>query len=212
LTRPMSPTIIPAGPEAWERAARAIGRGELVVFPTDTVYGVGCDAYSPQSLHDIYVAKGRPEQKAIPLLLAGPEALADVAAELGAAAKALATSFWPGALTLVVRRAPSLPAQLGSGDTIAVRVPDHDGLRSLIAACGGALAATSANRSGEPDALDVWQAAGYLGDSVALYVDGGPSPGGRPSTVVDCSAESLQILREGAISVQRIRDVAEQER
>jgi tRNA threonylcarbamoyl adenosine modification protein (Sua5/YciO/YrdC/YwlC family) len=200
--------ILLASPVAWEEAAGAIERGDLVVFPTDTVYGVACDPYNADALQKIYEAKGRPEQKAIPLLLAGPEVLEKVAGKLGMAARALAEEYWPGALTMVVPRNPGLPAQLGTGGTIAVRVPDHDGLRAFLAVCGGALAATSANRSGEPDALDATRAAGYLGDHIAIYIDDGPSPGGRPSTVVDCTGESLRILREGDITVRQIREIA----
>jgi L-threonylcarbamoyladenylate synthase len=197
-------TILPETPETWELAARALERGDLVVFSTDTVYGIGCNPYDTTALEHIYIAKGRPLQKAIPLLLAAPSDIAQVAGELTNEAKLLGERLWPGALTLVVQRNAALPAQLGMGNTVAVRVPAHDGLRGLITRCGGVLAVTSANRSGEPDALDVAQAVRYLGDHVQLFVDGGKSPGGMPSTVVDCTVLPPRIVREGVIREGRI--------
>jgi tRNA threonylcarbamoyl adenosine modification protein (Sua5/YciO/YrdC/YwlC family) len=208
----MSPRVVPASAANWGVAAECIARGDLVVFPTDTVYGVGCDPYNVEALDHVYIAKGRPQQKAIPLLLSDPQVLERVASNVGPAVRALAASFWPGALTLVVPRSRDLPVQVGTGETIAVRVPAHDGLRLLLRKCGGALAATSANLSGEPDAQDVLQAAGYLVDHVSLYVDGGPSPGGRPSAVVDCTGESLRILREGEITAQQLREAVDRGR
>jgi L-threonylcarbamoyladenylate synthase len=183
-------------------------RGDLVVFPTDTVYGIGCDPYDVSALDRIYIAKGRPQSKAIPLLLADASVLGAVAGSLTKEARLLAQAFWPGALTLVIERKADLPPQLGSGNTIAVRVPAHTALRSLIADCGGALAVTSANRSGEPDPLSVQDAIDYLGESVALYIDGGYSKSSRPSTVVDCSGESFRVLRQGAISADDIHRAA----
>jgi tRNA threonylcarbamoyl adenosine modification protein (Sua5/YciO/YrdC/YwlC family) len=115
--------------------------------------------------------------------------------------------LWPGGLTLVVHRNSTLPPQLGQGDTIAVRVPSHDSLRRFIASSGGAVAATSANLSGQPDALEVEQAVSYLGEHVAIYIDGGGSPGGTPSTVVDCTVTPVSILRVGAISPERIEQI-----
>ena len=194
-----------ANEESWALAAAAIERGDLVVFPTDTVYGVGCNPYDTAALDRIYVAKGRPQSKAVPLLLADASVLSAVAGSLTEEAQALAQKYWPGALTLVIERNQALPPQLGTGNTIAVRVPAHLALRSLIADCGGALAVTSANRSGEPDALSVQDAIDYLGESVALYIDGGPSDVSRPSTVVDCSGAQVRVLREGAISSDDIQ-------
>lgn len=196
--------VLTESTETWRVAAAAISRGELVVFPTDTVYGVGCDAYNSDALERIYMAKGRPQQKAIPLLLSGTDVLDRVAKGLSSSAHKLAEDFWPGGLTLVVERNPNLPDDLGSSESIAVRVPGHPGLRSFIKMCGGALAVTSANLSGEPDATTVEQAARYLGESVAIYVDGGLSAGNQPSTVVDCTLDQIPILREGAISRDRI--------
>jgi L-threonylcarbamoyladenylate synthase len=197
-------TILPETDEAWALAAKVVERGDLAVFPTDTVYGIGCNPYDAAALERIYVAKGRPIQKAIPLLLSDATDITTVAGELTESAKLLGQHLWPGALTLVVQRNSALPVQVGSANTVAVRVPNHQGLRGLIARCGGALAATSANRSGEPDALDVSEAVQYLGDHVQLFVDGGRSPGNKPSTVVDCTVEPPRILREGAADAAEI--------
>ena len=178
-----------------------------MVFPTDTVYGIGCNPYIPEALDRIYIAKGRPAQKAVPLLLSDASAITQVAGELTDAAGLLSAHLWPGGLTLIVQRKPDLPAQLGSGSTIGIRVPDHAALRAFIARCGGALAATSANRSGEPDALNVDEAVRYLGDHVSIFVDGGTSRGNRPSTVVDCTTSPPTIVRSGAVSSSTIKEI-----
>ncbi len=178
-----------------------------MVFPTDTVYGIGCDARNHAAISAIYAAKGRSTLKAIPLLLSDEDSLATVARHLPPPAQALARRYWPGALTLVVERRADLPEELGGGETIAVRVPDHDELRAFIRECGGLIAATSANRSGSPDALEARSAAAYFGDSVELTVDGGRAAGGIPSTVVNCAVWPPLVLREGAIRQQEILEV-----
>jgi L-threonylcarbamoyladenylate synthase len=198
-----------ASPETWRLAAQAVSEGGVIAFPTDTVYGIGCDPYCVQAINAIYEIKGRAQQKALPLLLSGKERLDQVAGVLPDAAARLGECLWPGALTLVVPRAPGLPDELGGGSTIAVRVPAHDGLRAFIEACGGAIASTSANLSGQPDALDAGQVAGYFGESVDVIVDGGRVQGGVPSTVVDCTVEPPAILRQGAVSEAAIRAVLE---
>lgn len=194
------------GERAWELALSIVQAGGIIAFPTDTVYGVGCDPYNKGAIARIYRAKGRDRQKALPLLLSGTESLPLVARQLPTSAEALGARFWPGALTLVVHRRAELPEELGGGDTIAVRVPDHAELRAFIAQCGGALAATSANLSGEPDALDAIQAHASLGERVDLIIDGGRVRGGVPSTVVDCTVQPPAILRVGAISEAEIRE------
>jgi L-threonylcarbamoyladenylate synthase len=199
--------LVPANEEAWALAAASVKRGDLVVFPTDTVYGVGCNPYDVAALDRIYVAKGRPQSKAIPLLLSDASVLRAVAGNLTQEAQFLAQTFWPGALTLIVERKDDLPPQLGTGHTIAVRVPAHVPLLTLIANCGGALAVTSANRSGEPDAHSVREAIDYLGEWVALYIDGGSASASRSSTVVDCSGNFVRVLREGEISSDDIRRI-----
>jgi L-threonylcarbamoyladenylate synthase len=199
--------VLPESTQAWRLAREAIVRGDLIVVPTDTVYGLACDAHNAEAIEKLFAAKGREHTKAIPLLLSGLKCAGLVTSALPDAAVRLGQALWPGALTLVMPRGPGLPANLGGGDTIAVRVPDHSALRSFLETCGGLLAATSANISGLPDALTAEQAAAYLGASVAVVIDGGPAPGGVPSTVVDCTSSSLAVLREGAISRHRILSI-----
>jgi L-threonylcarbamoyladenylate synthase len=196
---------LPISAEAWSAARAALKQGSLVAFPTDTVYGVGCDPYNADAINAIFALKGRATTKAIPLLLSSSGQLEHITEEIPASARRLAQAYWPGALTLVVRRAIALPPELGGGDTIAVRVPDHDELRAWIGKSGGAIAATSANRSGEPDALTAAEVERYFGNSVEVIIDGGRVKGGVPSTVVNCVASETSILREGAVPEAEIR-------
>ncbi len=193
--------------DTWQRAAEIIAEGGLVVFPTDTVYGVGCDPYNVVAIEKVFEAKSRSHLKALPLLLSDISVLGHVTEGANRYVHALCERFWPGALTIVLRKATDLPDQLGSETTVAVRVPDHRALREFIDKCGGAIAATSANLSGQPDALDGQRAAEYLGNRVRLVVDGGRVRGGVPSTVVDCTGDVPIVLRVGAIagkSIQRV--------
>lgn len=199
--------IVPESKEAWERAATIVKAGGLVVFPTDTVYGVGCDPYNQEAINSVFTAKSRSHLKALPLLLADVSVVSQVTAGRNAVAETLGEAYWPGALTLVVQKNPKLPEALGGGDSIAVRVPDHDGLRYMIGLCNGAVAATSANTSGLPDAVDAAQAAAYLSGHVGLIIDGGAARGGVPSTVVNCLTDPPSILRHGAISDEQIARV-----
>lgn len=175
-------------PGAVEEAAATLARGELVAFPTDTVYGL---AAGHDHLRKLYVAKDRPKEKRIPILLSDTANL-EASAIVSPAARALARRFWPGPLTLVL-----VAPRRG---TIAFRVPANDVARRLIAASGGGLPVTSANRSGHPDTTTADEVVEQLGGRVALVLDGGTAPGGVPSTVVDCTTEPVKILREGAIT------------
>lgn len=181
-------------PHAVEEAAAALGRGELVAFPTDTVYGL---AAGHDHVRKLYDAKDRPKEKRIPVLLSDAANL-EASALVTPAARALAARFWPGPLTLVL-----VAPRRG---TIAFRVPDNTVARRLIAASGGGLPVTSANRSGQPDAKTAQEVIDQLDGRVALVLDGGPVSGGVPSTVVDCTTEQIKILREGAISAAEIQD------
>src|SRR5438067_1137616 len=129
--------ILPMTSEAWQLAKATIEDGKLVVFPTDTVYGVACDPYSEDAINRLYAAKSRERIKALPLLLAGAGELKKVARTVPESSERLGRRFWPGALTLVVPRKPDLPAALGGGDTVAVRVPNHAELQAFLASCGG---------------------------------------------------------------------------
>jgi L-threonylcarbamoyladenylate synthase len=211
----MRPEIVPADqPAALARAMEVLRAGGLVVLPTDTVYGVAAHALLPAAVARLYDAKGRSAEKAIPLLLADVDGLRQVASTVPPAAWALARRFWPGALSLVVPRSPYVPDVVtGGGDTVAVRVPDHPVPRALIRRLACPLAATSANRSGEPAPVTAREAQVALADWVALVLDGGPCPGGLASTVLDLTASPPRVLRPGPLSEAHLRAVwAEAER
>lgn len=180
-------------------AADLLRRGLPVVFPTDTVYGVGVLPQA-EAVAQLYALKSRPAEKGIPILLADAADLERVAAGISPAGRALMARFWPGPLTLVCRRQANLPAILAPDDTIAVRVPDHPVARALIRAAGGALATSSANRSGDEPARSGAAALAALSGLVAAVLDDGPSPGGVASTVVDCTGEQPVVLRAGPLS------------
>ena len=197
--------ILPDGEAARAEAVALLRAGRIVAVPTDTVYGIAADLALPDAIERLFAAKGRPPEKAVALLLADA-AQAGVVGVVGPAARVLAERFWPGALTLVLHARPDagLPGILTAGvPTVGVRVPDHPAPRAL-AAILGPLPTTSANRSGEPDAVDAAEIAARLGDAIALVIDGGPVRGGPPSTVVDCTGERPVIRRVGAIEPARM--------
>jgi L-threonylcarbamoyladenylate synthase len=195
-------------PDAVRLAAEALGAGELIVLPTDTVYGVG-SALETTAISRMFEAKQRPPERAIPVLLADADAVTLVAREFPGPARRLAEAFWPGPLTLVLPKRDDLPANLSHLPTVGVRVPDHAGARAIIAAADGALAVTSANRSDQPPACSIQEAVAYLADAVVIYLDGGPSPEGVASTVVAFEGNELRILREGPLSPATLRAVLE---
>jgi len=187
-------------------AARILAKGGLVAFPTDTVYGVGAHVFQPDAVERIYVAKVRPRDKAIPILLPQADDLPLVAEGITETAWLLAERFWPGGLTLVLPRKASIPDVVSAGGpTVAVRVPDHSVVLALIAALGAPLAATSANLSGHPSPVTAQEVEAQLGGRIELILDGGQCPGGIPSTVLDLTADPPAILRAGAIGVEEIR-------
>ncbi len=195
---------------AIQEAATTLRRGGLVVFPTDTVYGVGADPFSPSALEALFRAKFRPRSKAIPLLLAHAAQMSEVARQIPPLALALAEAFWPGGLTLVLPRAPHLPAALcAGGDTIAVRIPDHPVALALIEAFGGPVAATSANLSGSAPATTAQEAEASLGAVVDLILDGGKSPLAEASTIMDLTVEPPRILRQGALPAGKLLAVVQ---
>ena len=183
--------------------------GLLVAFPTDTVYGVGAIAWDEAAVGRLYTAKLRALDKAIPLLLADPGDLDLVACNLSTTARALAARFWPGPLTLVVRRAVRVPDAVTAGrDTVAVRVPDHPLARQLIRAAGAPLATTSANLSGAGACTTPAEVASQLAGRIAMILDGGRCPGGVPSTIVDVSGATLGLLRQGPLGLDELRAAA----
>lgn len=191
-------------PRALEQALLVLSRGGLVAFPTDTVYGVGTLAFDERGVRRLYRAKGRSTGKAIPVLLANSKDLPRVTREVSEVARRLAEQFWPGPLTLVVPRHPGLPRAISATDTVGVRVPDHPVARRLLG-LAGPMAVTSANRAGRPSACTAAEVLAELGGRIELVVDGGATPGGRPSTVVDCTGEGLRLLREGPVSLTELR-------
>lgn len=187
--------------DAIERAAEMLQHGGLVAFPTDTVYGVAAHGFQPEAIQRLYEAKARPRNKAIPLLLASADDVVRVARHVPEAAWRLAERFWPGSLTLVLLRAADLPPVLtAGGDSVALRVPDHPVALTLIRSVGGPLATTSANRSGGPDPVTAEDVEHQLGGRIDVILDGGPCPGGVPSTVLDLTADPPRILRRGPVS------------
>ena len=191
-------------PDTLDRALALLRGGEPIACPTDTGDGGGAPALDATAVLRLYAVKRRPRAQAIPLLIADDDDLASVAADVPALALRLAR-LWPGALTLVLPAAPELPAELlAGGATVAVRLPDHAWLRSLIRALGGPLAATSANLHGGHDPQTAMDVAAQLGDALPLIVDGGPTPGPVPSTIVDCTATEPRLLRAGALPWERI--------
>ena len=181
-----------------EEAAAELSRGELVAFPTDTVYGL---AAGHDHLQKLYVAKDRPKEKRIPVLLSDASNL-EASAQVTPAARALAAAFWPGPLTLVL-----VAPRRG---TIAFRVPDHPVARRLIAASGGGLPVTSANRSGQKDCRSAEEVLEQLDGRLALILDGGRTGGDKPSTIVDCTTDHPVIKREGMITADQIERVLRQ--
>lgn len=193
-------------PRALDEALQAIRQGWPVVFATDTVYGVACDLWNPEAIERLYWAKRRPERLAIPVLVSDVAGVRAVAREEPPALVALAARFWPGGLTLVLRRRPEVPAVLcAGGDTVAVRLPDYPFARRLIAAAGGALAVTSANLSGQPAPRTAQEALAALDGRVALVLDGGPCILGVASTVVDLATSPPAVLRQGALPFEALR-------
>jgi L-threonylcarbamoyladenylate synthase len=179
-----------------------------VALPTDTVYGIAVDLASPGGIERLFAAKRRPPERGVVLLLASTDQAAAIG-QLGPAGQALAAAFWPGGLTLVLRQTAGvqLPAALtGGSPTVGLRVADHPAPRAIASALGP-LPTTSANRSGQPDAVTAHDVVAALGDAIELVLDGGRARGGSPSTVVDLSRERPRILRAGAIPESRIREV-----
>jgi len=193
-------------------AIDVLRRGGIVAIPTDTVYGLAAALDVPGAIDRLFDAKGRPPDRAIAVLLADLEQAESLGA-LSPAARTLGAAFWPGGLTLVVaqRAERPLPAELTGGRaTIGIRVPDHPAPRAIAAALGP-LPTTSANLSGEPELRDAAEIEARFGDRIDLILDGGPAPGGRPSTVVDVSSDLPRVLREGAVPAEavesRLRDM-----
>jgi L-threonylcarbamoyladenylate synthase len=198
---------LPASPaDDVARAADALRRGELVAFPTETVYGLGADAANPAAVKRLFAVKRRPRDHPVIVHIARAEQLAELAEDVPDAAHALAAAFWPGPLTLVVPRNPErvVPEVTGGRDTVGLRVPDHPLARSLLEAFGGGVAAPSANRFGKVSPTSAEHVRADLGDDVAVVLDGGACRVGIESTIVDLTGPEPAILRIGGVSRARI--------
>jgi tRNA threonylcarbamoyl adenosine modification protein (Sua5/YciO/YrdC/YwlC family) len=197
----------------------AIGRKELVVVPTDTVYGLACDAFSHEGVQRLLDAKGRDRQSPPPVLIGNAAALDGLAQDIPSLAHKLAETFWPGALTMILKAQPSLTWDLGeTKGTVALRMPDHKIALALLQETGP-LAVSSANLTGEPAAITCQQAEGYLGSKVKVYLDGGSSPKGEASTIVDLTdlvdvvdsngevetTGKVRVVRRGALSLDKLK-------
>ncbi|MGH8868939.1 MAG: L-threonylcarbamoyladenylate synthase [Actinomycetes bacterium] len=189
-------------------AASAVRRGALVVLPTDTVYGVGADAFCSDAVGELLAAKGRGRSMPVPVLVGAPRTVDGLVADFAGVGRDLAEAFWPGPLTLVCREQPSLSWDLGeTRGTVAVRMPLHPVAIELLTEVGP-MAVSSANRSGSPPATTADEAEEQLGEAVAVYLDAGPSGDPVPSSIVDLTGDAPLLLREGAVGVEALREVA----
>jgi L-threonylcarbamoyladenylate synthase len=200
----MQTEILPAASDSTLlHALTVLGEGGLVAFPTDTVYGVGALAFDGKAIESIYVAKDRPAEKAIPILISDANELDKIGIDIPAAARRLASRFWPGPLTILVPKRADLPESVSGTSTVGVRVPDHEVARALLRAVGP-MAVTSANISGGPSPVSADEVFEQLGGRIPLIIDAGRTPGGVPSTLVDCTTPELTILREGPIGMEEL--------
>jgi len=204
--------ILPAfDPATWgpslDAAVHAVSRGEVIVLPTDTVYGVGADAFSPDAVARLLAAKGRDRQTPPPVLIPSVRTVDGLARDVSVAARALMDSFWPGPLTVIVHAQPSLAWDLGdTRGTVALRVPDHGAALALLARTGP-LAVTSANLTGKAAATSAEDAREQLGPAVSVYLDAGDSPLGIASTIIDATGPALRVVRDGGVSWDKLIEV-----
>lgn len=188
-------------------AVRAVRRGKLVVLPTDTVYGIGCDAFNQDAVAALQSAKGRGSNKPPPVLVGSTATLPGISAQSGGLVKKLTEAFWPGGLTIVCREQPSLKWNLGDTfGTVAVRMPLHPVAIEVLKQTGP-MAVSSANVTGKPPSRTAAEAKEQLGESVAVYLESFPSEDLVPSTIVDVTADPPRVLREGAVSLETLREV-----
>lgn len=207
-----TPLQVIAASDDVARAVAVVRGGGVIAIPTDTVYGLAASMASPQAIERIFSIKGRAGTKAIPVLVGGQDELLRYGAAVSDTAKRLAAAFWPGALTIVIQASDAVPdAILRGGSTVGLRMPDRTDTLAIIAGAGGALAVTSANRSGDREARSADDVRAKLGGRVDFVVDGGESPLSMPSTVVDVTGNAVRILRQGSISRSALASVVESE-
>lgn len=195
--------------QAVTAASQAVQRGDLVVIPTDTVYGIGADAFDADAVRGLLKAKGRGRNMPPPVLVSSASTVDALATDLPGYARALIEEFWPGPLTIVCRQQPSLQWDLGdTRGTVAIRMPDHDVALAVLERTGP-LAVSSANKTGQPAATDADAVLEMLGEDVAVVIDSGTSPGGQSSTIVDVTGSQGRVLRRGALSLEHLNEVLE---
>lgn len=198
-------------PQSWgpslDEAVAALQRGAVVVLPTDTVYGIGADAFDADAVAALLAAKGRGRQMPPPVLVPDVRTLDGLATDVTDDVRALVERFWPGGLTVILTAQPMLAWDLGeTHGTVALRMPDHPAALALLRRTGP-LAVSSANRTGQPAAMSAQEAHDQLGTSVQVYLDGGEAPGGVASTIVDATGPRMRVVRAGAITVDDLRSV-----
>lgn len=198
-------------PQAIPAAVQTIQGYGTIVFPTDTIYGIAADTFHPEAINHLYEIKGRPSDKALPILIGESSQLECLVRFVSDEARQIADAFWPGALTLILPKSPDIPPELSPYPTIGVRMPALGFTMKLLMETGP-LATTSANLSGGPNPTTVQDVRAQLGDRPDLILDGGATPGPQASTVVDASGPALKILREGPISLAAIEEVLERKK
>jgi L-threonylcarbamoyladenylate synthase len=189
-----------------ETAAAVVSSGGVVAMPTDTVYGIGTSAFDDQAVSKLYIVKGRSQEQAIPILVSDEAQLEYIAKEVPTIAQRLIDEFWPGPLTVVVEKGDRLAASVSKTETVGIRMPDHDFALSLLQSVGP-MAVTSANLTGKPSLCSANEVFEVMKGQIDLVVDGGITPGGIPSTVVDCTGSRPMILRQGPIEQNDIERV-----
>jgi L-threonylcarbamoyladenylate synthase len=204
--RPVTQT--PPDPAAIAAAADVLRRGGLVAFPTETVYGLGANALRAEAVRRVFTAKGRPSTDPLIVHITGIEVLPRVAASIPAVVRVLAAAFWPGPLTVIVPRHPDVPVDVTAGlDTVAVRVPAHPVARALLQAADIPVAAPSANRFSRPSPTTAEHVRDELGGRIPLILDGGATPVGVESTIVDCTVTPPVVRRAGGVTLEQLREV-----
>ncbi|MGI6296596.1 MAG: L-threonylcarbamoyladenylate synthase [Armatimonadota bacterium] len=200
---PINPNIL-----TIRTAVDALKRGELVVFPTETVYGLAADAFNNAAVKAVFEAKGRIERQPLPVQVGSVKEIFKVVEYLSPEAERLAELFWPGQLTVILPKAAGLPTLVtGGGTTVGVRIPDHPVALALLTEFGGPIVATSANVTGQPAPATAAEAIGEVGENVAVVLDGGRSRLGVASTVVDMTVTPPKIVRQGSVDVEQVRKV-----
>jgi L-threonylcarbamoyladenylate synthase len=200
---PITPILSANSPDTLDIAIKCLIKNGVIIFPTDTVYGIGCSAFQSIPIERIFTIKGRDSSKALPILIGCLEQMHLIAEPINQNAEILMQTFWPGPLTIIVLRNKNLPNNLSPYPTVGVRMPNHPWLLEVLRRFGP-LASTSANPSGSPEARNVKEVVDGLDGKIDLIIDGGQSELALPSTVVDCHSTEIKILREGPIKSEEI--------